>query len=93
MLGELPPAVDTCGERGGLHTFCFDGPMFARAIPPSGALSLATSSATSPLSKIELLQVSFLSVVEATNFGRVLSAVAISSAGSVDFGHEPAKIS
>ena len=30
---------------------------------------------------------------EATNFGRVLSAVAISSAGSVDFGQEPAKIS
>ena len=28
-----------------------------------------------------------------TNFGRVLRAVAISSAGSVDFGQEPAKIS
>lgn len=33
LLAELPPAVDPCGERGEFHTFCFDGPMFARAIP------------------------------------------------------------
>ncbi|HXH06574.1 MAG TPA: hypothetical protein VNI83_08285 [Vicinamibacterales bacterium] len=31
-LAELPPGVDPCGERGEFHTFCFDGPMFSRAI-------------------------------------------------------------
>jgi uncharacterized protein (TIGR00290 family) len=28
LLGELPPSVDPCGERGEFHTFCTDGPMF-----------------------------------------------------------------
>ena len=32
-LAELPPEVDPCGERGEFHSFCFDGPMFSRAIP------------------------------------------------------------
>jgi uncharacterized protein (TIGR00290 family) len=32
LLDELPPAVDPCGERGEFHTFCYAGPMFARAI-------------------------------------------------------------
>ena len=33
FLSELPAAVDPCGEHGEFHTFCFDGPMFAHAIP------------------------------------------------------------
>ena len=33
LLAELPASVDPCGERGEFHTFCYDGPMFARAIP------------------------------------------------------------
>jgi len=33
LLGELPPSVDPCGERGEFHTFAYDGPMFARPIP------------------------------------------------------------
>jgi uncharacterized protein (TIGR00290 family) len=33
LLAELPPTVDPCGERGEFHTFCWSGPMFARAIP------------------------------------------------------------
>lgn len=33
LLAEFPASVDPCGERGEFHTFCFDGPMFARAIP------------------------------------------------------------
>jgi uncharacterized protein (TIGR00290 family) len=33
LLAELPRDVDPCGERGEFHTFCFDGPMFARPIP------------------------------------------------------------
>jgi uncharacterized protein (TIGR00290 family) len=28
LLGELPPAVDPCGERGEFHTFVTDGPAF-----------------------------------------------------------------
>ena len=32
LLGELPPDVDPCGERGEFHTFAYDGPMFARRI-------------------------------------------------------------
>jgi len=28
LLDELPPAVDTCGERGEFHTFVSDGPGF-----------------------------------------------------------------
>ena len=33
LLGDLPPACDPCGERGEFHTFAYDGPMFAHAIP------------------------------------------------------------
>jgi uncharacterized protein (TIGR00290 family) len=33
LLAELPPSADPCGERGELHTFCWDGPMFAAPIP------------------------------------------------------------
>ena len=32
FLGELPPGVDPCGERGEFHTFCHAGPMFAAPI-------------------------------------------------------------
>jgi uncharacterized protein (TIGR00290 family) len=33
LLGELPPAVDPCGERGEFHSFVAAGPMFSRSIP------------------------------------------------------------
>ncbi len=33
FLADLPAAVDPCGERGEFHTFCFDGPEFAKEIP------------------------------------------------------------
>lgn len=33
LLAELPVLVDSCGERGEFHTFCYDGPMLARPIP------------------------------------------------------------
>ena len=33
LLAELPPSVDPCGENGEFHTFAYDGPMFAKAIP------------------------------------------------------------
>jgi len=33
LLRELPASVDPCGERGEFHTFAYDGPMFAHAIP------------------------------------------------------------
>jgi uncharacterized protein (TIGR00290 family) len=32
LLGELPPEVDPCGERGEFHTFCYAGPMFRHPI-------------------------------------------------------------
>jgi diphthamide synthase (EF-2-diphthine--ammonia ligase) len=32
LLGELPPGVDPCGERGEFHTFCVAGPMFSGEI-------------------------------------------------------------
>ena len=32
LLGELPPEVDPCAERGEFHTFCHAGPMFSRPI-------------------------------------------------------------
>ena len=34
LLGDLPPAVDPCGERGEFHSCVYDGPMF------SGSLAL-----------------------------------------------------
>jgi uncharacterized protein (TIGR00290 family) len=35
LLAELPAGVDPCGEGGEFHTFCWDGPMFARPIEVS----------------------------------------------------------
>ncbi|HEY0466540.1 MAG TPA: hypothetical protein VGC79_20165 [Polyangiaceae bacterium] len=32
LLGELPPGVDPCGERGEFHTFAYAGPMFSAPI-------------------------------------------------------------
>jgi uncharacterized protein (TIGR00290 family) len=32
LLGELPGAVDSCGENGEFHTFAWDGPMFASPV-------------------------------------------------------------
>ncbi len=32
LLAELPESVDPCGERGEMHTFVHDGPMFARPV-------------------------------------------------------------
>ena len=33
LLAELPPEVDTCGERGEFHTCSYDGPMFQHPVP------------------------------------------------------------
>jgi uncharacterized protein (TIGR00290 family) len=33
LLADLPASADPCGERGEFHTFVYDGPIFARAIP------------------------------------------------------------
>ena len=33
LLGDLPPGVDPCGERGEFHTFAHAGPMFRSPIP------------------------------------------------------------
>ena len=33
LLGELPPGVDPCAERGEFHTCAYDGPMFSRPVP------------------------------------------------------------
>lgn len=33
FLADLPEGVDACGENGEFHTFVFDGPCFARAVP------------------------------------------------------------
>jgi uncharacterized protein (TIGR00290 family) len=33
FIADLPPEVDACGENGEFHTFVFDGPRFARAVP------------------------------------------------------------
>jgi hypothetical protein len=89
--GELPDAqrIDEIVLEQGLEEI-------AAAVDLNLAARLfvfATSSATSPLSRIELLHLTSSSVREATNFGRVLRAVAISSVGSVELGQEPAKIS
>jgi uncharacterized protein (TIGR00290 family) len=32
FLDELPSDADPCGENGEFHTFCYDGPIFERAI-------------------------------------------------------------
>jgi uncharacterized protein (TIGR00290 family) len=33
FIADLPDGVDPCGENGEYHTFCFDGPIFKKAIP------------------------------------------------------------
>ena len=33
FINDLPSGVDPCGENGEFHTFCFDGPIFNKAIP------------------------------------------------------------
>jgi len=33
LLDELAAGIDPCGENGEFHTFVYDGPMFAHAIP------------------------------------------------------------
>jgi diphthamide synthase (EF-2-diphthine--ammonia ligase) len=33
LVDEFPPGIDPCGENGEFHTFVYDGPMFANAIP------------------------------------------------------------
>jgi uncharacterized protein (TIGR00290 family) len=32
LLGDLPPEIDPCGERGEFHTCVYDGPMFAAPV-------------------------------------------------------------
>ncbi len=32
LLGDLPAAVDPCGENGEFHTFAWDGPMFGHPV-------------------------------------------------------------
>ena len=32
FVNDLPPSVDTCGENGEFHTFCFEGPIFKKPI-------------------------------------------------------------
>ena len=36
LLGDLPPTVDPCGERGEFHTFAYAGPMLARPVAVVG---------------------------------------------------------
>ena len=59
----------------------------------SDSVSIGDVIRPSPVSNLELFHSSRASVRDATNFGRPLSAVAISSAGSVDFGQDAANIS
>ncbi|PFH09526.1 uncharacterized protein (TIGR00290 family) [Collimonas sp. PA-H2] len=33
FLADLPAGVDACGENGEFHTFVYDGPAFAHAVP------------------------------------------------------------
>lgn len=33
FLNDLPDTVDSCGENGEFHTFCFDGPIFQQPVP------------------------------------------------------------
>ena len=32
FVHSLPESVDSCGENGGFHTFCFEGPVFSQKI-------------------------------------------------------------
>jgi uncharacterized protein (TIGR00290 family) len=36
FLGDLPPTVDPCGERGEFHSFAFDGPGFSTPVEVVG---------------------------------------------------------
>lgn len=33
FINDLPHNVDSCGENGEFHTFCYDGPIFKKPIP------------------------------------------------------------
>lgn len=33
FLNDLPKGVDPCGENGEFHTYCFEGPIYKKAIP------------------------------------------------------------
>lgn len=33
LIDNLPKAVDSCGENGEFHTFCYDGPIFKKPVP------------------------------------------------------------
>ncbi len=35
FIAQLPHQVDPCGENGEYHTFCYEGPLFRKAIPVS----------------------------------------------------------
>lgn len=32
FIGDLPECIDPCGENGEFHSFCFDGPIYAKAL-------------------------------------------------------------
>jgi uncharacterized protein (TIGR00290 family) len=32
FIGDLPKGVDPCGENGEFHSFCFDGPIYTKAL-------------------------------------------------------------
>lgn len=32
FIKDIPPNVDPCGENGEFHTFCYDGPIFAKPV-------------------------------------------------------------
>ncbi len=32
LLSKMPKTVDTCGENGEFHTFCFEGPVFNKSV-------------------------------------------------------------
>lgn len=32
FLSDLPTGIDWCAEKGEFHTFCYDGPIFAKPI-------------------------------------------------------------
>ena len=33
FVRDLPPGVDSCGENGEFHTFCYNGPLFKNPVP------------------------------------------------------------
>lgn len=40
FLGDLPPSVDPCGERGEFHSFVYAGPMFRQALAISSGATV-----------------------------------------------------